>query len=76
MGAWARIAGGAGGAESVADGGPGIEPGKPEPEEPEFGPEASDVMMDSSFASSFRDFTTRSPWAEAQRFREASSFGV
>lgn len=60
----------------MADGGPDMEPGMPELEEPELGPELSDVTTESSLASSLSDFNTRSPWAEAQRFREASSDGA
>jgi hypothetical protein len=42
---------------------------------PELGPELRAVGMASSLGSSLSDFKTRSPWAEAQRFRDGSSTG-
>ena len=58
----------------MAEGGPDKEAGKAETGESELEPELTVVGTGSSLGSSLRDFNTRSPWAEAQRFREASSF--
>jgi hypothetical protein len=61
MGVWESTAEAAGGPDSVADGGPDMEPCMPEFEELELVPELREVDMVSSLASSLSDFNTRSP---------------